>query len=385
MLKKFFSFLSVSGSESNTIKADNKNQEQLALFYQNKEWDAVRRVLNADKTTSINATQSQFIFSQFQNELKEGNYHGTFSRFFFENSISISTKNLIELFQSKLPKEATTCLLQTFLNKYSNLSTAINYLEKASPYESFAKYIIHEVNHDSHKEGVCEHFKNYLRSGMGNLTEENELLFYVASPLIAQNVEFEQIKNSSHASQKIIRAVFSQIRQASLEKIKINKPEPKAEIIPPTLENLPLNKLPSDVLKIVNDMVEKTKKFSEIKNYSHDPDDAYFLQSLTAKYLPPILQHYLEINPEFRDTVLSSQKSSATEILKETLNIYVKRLDLVQSNILEETNKRLKLQGRFIQQLSNNLEHYQAGTSDQIDEFPVPDVPIRKVRLNTPS
>lgn len=380
MLKQFFSIFTNKSKEE-----VNLNQQELNKFYENNEFDAVRRLLLADKSTFLTNNQNDFIFKNFIDELSSGNTNASFSRFFYENAIKVNHKQLLQIIETPVPVEAKNYVLKTYLSKFSNISLDINYLEASHPHEKFAKFLVEAANDTSIVGDSVLYFRNYLKNG-SNKKDTDEYLFYISSPLLSQHLSFDEIKNSNHASAKIIRSIFTQIRQSSFEKRK-HQPEnnvDRKQDEPPTLEKLNLSSLPKDIYEMVQTIIDKSKKFQSIKNFSHDPDDEYFLKSINNRYLPQTLHKYLQISPNFRDVILDSQKVSATDILKETLQVYEKRINLVQENILNETNRKLKLQGRFIQKLSQNLEHYQAGTADQIGELEIPEVEIKRVRLSRP-
>lgn len=376
MFKQFLSIFSKPKEEPNL------NQEQLQSFFENDEFDAVRRILLSDPKTSLSDTQNKIIFNKFLDELKTGNTNASFSRFFYEKAITPTHEQILNILSLELPQEAKNYTLKIYLSKYSKLSLNINYLEASHPHEKFANYLVEIVNSENFLGENLAYFNNYLEKGSKNL-EVDEFLFYLSSPTLAQHVSFDKVKSSSHASSKITRSIFSQLRQSSLEHIKHNKnlTNNNQSSEPPSLDKMKLKELPTEIYDMVQNIIDKSTKFQKINNFSHNPDDEYFLNNITSRYLPQTLSKYLQISPSFRNIILESQNSSATDILKETLQVYEKRISLIQDNILAETNRKLKLQGRFIQKLSQNLEHYQAGTADQIGELEIPPVEIKKVRL----
>jgi hypothetical protein len=375
-LKKIFGIF--SKNESEDIKKEDVYLQQFEGFMNKKDYDSSLNVLRAYPNILVQNNHMQILANLFIKEIEKGNFDNKYLPFLQRGEIKLGGDDFVALCQNSISDELKKVFIKQYLKKHSTLNITTDYLANSDVGEEYTNYIIKNLNSENYQKDILKWFKKYLKEGGVNKNED--LIFYLASPLISKTYPFDEIKNSTVISPKIVRAVFSHLRNNSMDEMKSKIEQTAKKEEPITIESLPLSELPLNMFEMVKKMIERAKKYEKVK-VMYDGEDKYFLSRFLPDYLPETLHKYLTIDKNFRDKVLENQESSATQILLETLLIYEKRLDMVNKNIVDETTRKFKLSGLFIDKLGSNLVHYQNGTSDQIGEIELPDVPMEPIRF----
>lgn len=358
MLKNFFKSI-FSEKEPQEIIDERVNN-----FYTEQKWESLYFLLDSKESLSLSSEQYSFIAKSFISEIRENNYEGVFSKFFIRGPLNLKSDDFCELTKTSISEELKKYLVKEYLRKYSNLNIEVDLMEKVHPYETYAKYLIKNINSEETNTTIINNFKKALDS-KNKLTEEEDFIYYLAAPSIAKTTNFSDLKENSNLSPKLIRNVFSQLHIANkiVEKKIIVKP------IEIDLNNLGKYNFDKDILDSINNIINEHKKIVNIK-YNLDGDDKFFLDRILSNYLPQTLNDYVKIHDNFRSKIVEGYTLSANDMLKETLFIYEKKITSIKNNIINEFKKRMNINKKYIQKLGDNLNHYQKGTYDMIDDEP---------------
>ena len=162
----------------------------------------------------------------------------------------------------------------------------------------------------------------------------------------------------------------------------VPKTAPTPTIKPFVLDDATVGQLPYSVRSKYNVIIEMVNKYnkSRIKN---DQEDIHFLESLMQRHLPETISQYLQIDVSFRDKVFASTPKTATEIIHETLDLYINRLEKIGSNLSEAALNKLQAHKLHIQRMSQKITLFNQGVTEVPDELEIkaPEVEIPRVRL----
>ena len=390
MFKKLTKIWKSIISDDDVITISPEEMEEGKNFvincFNNKEYQALGRAYKADPIKyNIPQEYINIISKNFTTDFESHIFNSANIDFFALNPQLLSPEDFLNIFQLNLtPTFYNDIFRYHILAKNPDLIKLDKLTEKDFAIKRTCEFLIEKANSKEVQNHLVQRFSHFLKNGSDSPNEE--ILFCISSSPLASHFKLSDIQKSPHTTNRLTRTFFAEYRQlnemSNSNKELVPKTAPTPTIKPFVLDDATVGQLPYSVRSKYNVIIEMVNKYnkSRIKN---DQEDIHFLESLMQRHLPETISQYLQIDVSFRDKVFASTPKTATEIIHETLDLYINRLEKIGSNLSEAALNKLQAHKLHIQRMSQKITLFNQGVTEVPDELEIkaPEVEIPRVRL----